>query len=57
MSCERGKGVTFINMDQSAEGGLHKDLLKHHPWNGEKAPIISSGGFEPMMQEVINLEA
>ena len=53
----KARRVTFIKMDHAAEGGLHEDLIESCPWNREKTSVITSGVFQPVVQEVTNLEA
>ena len=48
--------MTFVKMDQTAEGGFHEDILEGRPWNREETSVITSGGFQPMVWEVANLE-
>ena len=56
VSRETGR-VTFIQMDRSAEGGFHEDLIKSRPRDGEKTPMITSSRFQSVIRKVANLEA
>ena len=43
-------------MDRFTQGGLHEDFKENCPWNGEEMSVITSGRFQPMVQEVADFE-
>ena len=48
--------MTLVEIDRATKGGFHEDLLEGRPWNREETSVITSGGFQPMVREVANLE-
>ena len=48
--------MTPVEMDRAAEGGFHEDLVEGHPWNRKETSVITSGGFQPVVQEVTDFE-
>ena len=53
----KARGMTFIQMDHSSKRRFHEDLVESRPWNREEMSVITSSRFQPVVQEVANLEA